>query len=93
MGRACKLPDICGNALWLLACVQVNAPLSKVFEVWRERGNYAEWFDLIGQVTSLLVLQLSHSHRPSPSCMWTSAWLQDISSFCGSVRPVHIWKC
>ena len=47
-----------------LACVQVDAPLDKVFEVWRERGNYAEWFDLIGQVIIGLILQLSRSHWP-----------------------------
>ena len=55
LARVCTLDAV-------LACTQVHAPLSKVFEVWRERGNYAEWFDLIGQVCSLLVLRRQDSY-------------------------------
>lgn len=75
-----------------MACMQVNAPLGKVFEVWRERGNYAEWFDLIGQVNKLLVLQLSRSHCPPvlhvDKCI-AALISRTISTFFESLRPVH----
>ncbi|KAK9839297.1 hypothetical protein WJX81_006452 [Elliptochloris bilobata] len=38
--------------------VTVHAPLGKVFAVWRDRANYAEWFDLIGQM-------VLHPHEPA----------------------------
>lgn len=61
--RACTL---------LLACVQVHAPLSKVFEVWRERSNYVEWFDLIGQVIVIASIAALLLTWP-PVCTWKSA--------------------
>ena len=38
---------------WLTVrwCIlQVEAPVDKVYQIWANRLNYSEWFDLIGQV-------------------------------------------
>ena len=32
--------------------LQVEAPIEKVYNIWANRLNYAEWFDLVGQVST-----------------------------------------
>ena len=39
--------------------LQVDAPVSKVFEIWEDRMNWNDWFDLIGQVGCI-------SRKPKP---------------------------